>query len=192
MKRQSPRICQRSALKPMGEENSFWILQRREQGWSTWVGSAQAWGGWLGRSSNPASEECFCVSPPWEKGQTHLQYEWQHVQINGYLRFVETRSILYGSYRFNGNEGTMTEYGLRERCLCWIMTIGVLYIDLFHPPCQQEFRLNTSEECWYISKIFHIVFPIFNSWNRRAESCLCLFASSLWHTKMMVLLNSII
>lgn len=32
-------------------------------------------------------------------------------EINGYLQFVETQSILCGSYPLNGDEGTMTEYG---------------------------------------------------------------------------------
>ena len=32
-------------------------------------------------------------------------------KINGYLQFVDTQSILCGSYPLNGDEGTIPEYG---------------------------------------------------------------------------------
>lgn len=47
-------------------------LQGWEQGWSTlWIGSSMRCR-WSSRSLNPASPECFWVSPPWEERQMYL------------------------------------------------------------------------------------------------------------------------
>lgn len=48
------------------------------------------------------------VSVSWTKLSSFLQ---RRGKINGYLQFVETQSILCGSYPLNGDEGTITEYG---------------------------------------------------------------------------------
>lgn len=55
-------------------------------------------------------------------------------KINGYRQFVETQSIRYGSYRFNGNEGTMTEYG-HSRVTADLGRWPVVEVFVLDPDC---------------------------------------------------------
>lgn len=106
-------------------EAGLWILQGREHAWSTLWHSCLFFRFLLehevGDQANhciPHFPECFWVPPPQETRKTYLPVpkcscflKRGGKKINGYLQFVDTQSILCGSYPLNGDEGTIQEYG---------------------------------------------------------------------------------
>lgn len=149
------RNSQRSKSKPWRKRRttSPWILQCWCQGWSTHQHSSRTvlilrtmlfslfWlkhelGDWAEHCIHakmllgfPSVGEKEDVSVSWTKLSLFLKGEGK---INGYLYFVETQSILCGSYPLNGDEGTIMEYGhftVTADSRCWPV-VEVFVLDL--------------------------------------------------------------